>query len=257
MYLEKGAVCKRAAPFLHLLLYLNFLRKFKVQITTTMNDFINTGGAKIGIAKASWPFATLRVTHDKLELNVAIIGKLVFLPEDVTAITPYRGYSFMGYGIKIHHNIAHYKDEVVFWSSKSPEEIIRQIKATGFTDNKAVPAALAEVRTLQSQGGFPLKKPVAVALIVVWNVLFLSGFAVVALTRNVSFMYTGAAAALGIVAVFAGLVLVVPAFALLVLKPGRTVADVKKFLLFILIIAAFMLVNLYFMLGTALPFKFK
>jgi len=210
-----------------------------------MNEFRNTGGAKIGIAKASWPFATLKVSRDKLELNVTVIGKLVFLPGDITAITPYRGYAFMGYGIKIHHNIAQYKDEVVFWSSTSPEQLINQINATGFMDNAVAMGAQAqaEVRTLQSQGGFAIKKPVVIGLVVVWNVFIVLGIIAMLLTDNIAFVNVGVGAAMITLLLFSLLVLASPVVAAKVLKPGYTVADVSKFLLFLIFIAVIMLIS--------------
>lgn len=39
-----------------------------------MDEIKETGGARIGMANATWPFATLTITRDTLELNASIIG---------------------------------------------------------------------------------------------------------------------------------------------------------------------------------------
>lgn len=211
-----------------------------------MDEFKNTGGAKIGILKSSWPFATLTVTRNKLELNVSLIGKFVFLPGDITAITPNRKGYKMGVGIKIYHKIPQYKDEIIFWSAKKPHELVDLVMATGFLNN-TVPTfgaqAEAEVRALQSQGGFALKKNVAICLVVLWNIFLIPGFIMMGLTENNAAMYMGVGAALVMILLFCVLIFAVPAFAAKVLKPGYTVNDVKKFLIFLIIIAVFMLIG--------------
>ena len=41
-----------------------------------MNDIEETGGAKIGLAQATWPFATLTVNKNLLRINASILGNL-------------------------------------------------------------------------------------------------------------------------------------------------------------------------------------
>jgi len=48
-----------------------------------------TGRARIGMANATWPFASLKVTKVRLDLNATIVGNLVFRPEDIISIEPY------------------------------------------------------------------------------------------------------------------------------------------------------------------------
>ena len=158
-----------------------------------MREFKKTGGAKIGIFKSTRPFATLTVTPAKMELSVTVIGKFVFLPEDVKSITFHPGGYKMNPGIQIHHNVPHYKDKVIFWSGTGPQELMNQIKATGFLDNTTTlgAQAMAHVRALQVNGGFALKQKV---------------------TSN---------------------------FALSVLKTGYEVADIRKLLIFLMILNVF------------------
>lgn len=51
-----------------------------------MNELKLTGGARIGMANATFPFATLKVNKDRLELNASIVGNIVFQPSDIISI---------------------------------------------------------------------------------------------------------------------------------------------------------------------------
>jgi hypothetical protein len=51
-----------------------------------MTDIKFTGGARIGMANATWPFASLKVSKDRLDLNATIVGNLVFRPADIISI---------------------------------------------------------------------------------------------------------------------------------------------------------------------------
>lgn len=77
-----------------------------------MTEVKETGGARIGKANATWPFATLTVNREKLQLNATILGHLVFKPTDIISIVPYSG--FMSSGIKINHKVSNYKTNIVF-----------------------------------------------------------------------------------------------------------------------------------------------
>src|ERR671911_474213 len=98
-----------------------------------MTDVKETGGARIGLANATWPFATLKVTKDKLELNASIIGNLVFRPNDIISVVPLDG--FLGKGLKIVHRVPAYKENVIFWTFRNPNELLKRIEQTGFFTN--------------------------------------------------------------------------------------------------------------------------
>ena len=68
-----------------------------------MNELQLTGGARIGMANATFPFATLKVNKDKLELNASIVGNLTFQASDIISIEPYTMIPILGQGIKINH----------------------------------------------------------------------------------------------------------------------------------------------------------
>ena len=93
-----------------------------------MENLSIIGGARIGMANATWPFATLRVSKERLELNATVVGNLVFRPEDIISIEPYYQIPLIGQGIKINHRIPKYKDKVIFWTFKNPNRIINQIE---------------------------------------------------------------------------------------------------------------------------------
>ncbi len=95
-----------------------------------MTELKLRGGARIGVLNVTWPFASLKVTKEKLELNVAIIGNLVFKSSDIVSIEPYSG--FISRGLKINHNVPDYKDQVIFWTFENPDEVINRIRQIGF-----------------------------------------------------------------------------------------------------------------------------
>ena len=214
-----------------------------------MNELSFTGGARIGRANATKPFAKLMVTKDRLELNASVLGKLVFLPEDVIAIAPFSGLGSSGISIK--HKIADYKEEVVFWTGENPEGIINKIKAIGFLGNNGpvAPYIKEEVRQLQASGPSPMKKTVTVAMVGIWNVLFVIGIWQTVETQDIQVATPFFLAALVFVIVFALLTLAVPPFTRLVLKEGRKVSDVKTSLLFLMFITAFIACGMFFIGG--------
>jgi hypothetical protein len=202
-----------------------------------------TGGARIGMANATWPFASLEITKDRLDLNATIIGNLVFRPEDIISIEPYSG--IMSSGLKINHRVPKYKDRIVFWTFKNPNEVIRQIRQTGFLDNESSSSSQPDsdmIAERQKQGGFPVKTPFAVAVVVIWNILFIKDFlGSTSADSNGLPIGNGAISALGLVFLACLLMLVSKGFRKLVLKEGRELQDISKFLYFIMVICGFMM----------------
>ena len=54
-----------------------------------LNEFELTGGAQIGWSSASYPFATLTVNKDSLNINATIIGNYFFCLDDIISIKPF------------------------------------------------------------------------------------------------------------------------------------------------------------------------
>ncbi|MCB9261655.1 MAG: hypothetical protein H6607_04705 [Flavobacteriales bacterium] len=87
------------------------------------------GGARVGMANATWPFATLTISKNNITLKVRMFamlgvnGLLIFNPEDITSIKPLNGHFFNG--VRINHIVKKYEETVVFWTSGDPFEIVR------------------------------------------------------------------------------------------------------------------------------------
>jgi len=207
-----------------------------------------TGGARIGMANATWPFASLKVTKERLDLNAAVVGNLVFRPEDIISIEPYYMMPIIGQGIKINHRIPKYKDKVIFWTFKNPKEVIRQIKQTGFLDNSSNEITTQDSKIIierQKQGGFPIKIPFAISLVIVWNVLFIMDFVNLSKSKTESIpLGNGAIGALAIVFLSCLLTLISKDFRKIVLKEGRELKDISRFLYFLMFISGFMMISI-------------
>jgi hypothetical protein len=201
-----------------------------------------TGGARIGTANATWPFATLKVDKNKLELNASIIGNLVFRPQDIISLTPYS--SFMSSGLKINHKVGDYKAEVIFWTSCDATILINQIKQTGFIENRSndISKVEQEIIDKQKSGSNPLKKTTVVVYAVLWNALLLFDFITFVLSEKKAMPISyGAISALGLLFISSVLLLTSDKFRKLFLKKGRTVNDLGRFLYLIMFICLFIM----------------
>ena len=211
-----------------------------------MNELQLTGGARIGMANATFPFATLKVNKDKLELNASIVGNLTFQASDIISIEPYTMIPILGQGIKINHKVTNYKERVIFWTFKDPNSVIRQIKETGFLNNQnsseqKINRAIIEK---QAQGGFPIKKGFVIGAVVIWNLLFLTDFIPFFLGKTDGFpIGNGVFTAIGLLFLTALFTLISADFRRLILKEGRELNDIKKFAIFAIIINVFILVK--------------
>lgn len=204
-----------------------------------------TGGARIGLANATYPFADLYVDENTLKINASLVGNLVFQPQDIISIEPYTTIPLIGQGIKISHRVENYNPNVIFWTLKNPETVINEIKNTGFLENKNSTSIARDSKIIeqQIQGGFPLKSFVPVFIIIAWNALFISDFFPIFRNDTLppTFPGPGVCSALGLVFIFALFTLVSADFRRFILKDGRTFEDIKKLAIFIMIITGFML----------------
>lgn len=201
-----------------------------------------TGGARIGMSNATWPFATLKITKDRLDLNASIIGNLSFTPDDIISLEPYSG--FGGSGLKINHRVPKYKEKVIFWSFKNTSSILQQIRDIGFFENKTESSNEEIKRAVlekQKVGGFPVKLPVSIAVIIIWNLFFLFDF-LTFFGNNEKTMPLGKGALFAIVFILfiSVLTLISKGFRKFILKEGKTLEDISRFLYFIIFICAIM-----------------
>ncbi|NAY90288.1 hypothetical protein GTQ34_00010 [Muricauda sp. JGD-17] len=211
-----------------------------------MKELQLTGGARVGMANATFPFATLRVNKDSLELNASIVGNLSFRPSDIISIEPYTMIPIIGQSIKINHRVSSYKERVIFWTFKNPNSVVRQIRETGFLNSENVRNQHIDKTIIekQSKGGPPIKKGFAIGAIVVWNLLFLTDFIPFFLGKTDGFpIGNGVLAAVGLLFLTALLSLISAGFRRLILKEGRELNDIKKIAIFTMIISGFMLLQ--------------
>ncbi|MGH2666386.1 hypothetical protein [Flavobacterium sp.] len=208
--------------------------------------FTLTGGARIGMANATFPFADLFVNKELLKINASIVGNLVFQPKDIISIQPYTSFPVIGNGIKINHRIENYAAEVIFWTLKNPNSVINEIKKTGFLENlnSEISADDLEILKKQNEGGFPLKKSVGLFFMIVWNLLFLSDILPFFLQGKTegSPIGIGMNLAIGIIFVSAVLAIVSEKFRRLILKENRNFDDIKKFVYFITFISGILFI---------------
>lgn len=212
-----------------------------------MNEkFTLTGGARIGMANASYPFADLYVDKELLKINASIVGNLMFQPKDIISIEPYTFIPLIGQGIKINHRIENYNPKVIFWTFKDPNSVIVEIKKTGFLQNlnSEISSADLEIMKKQNEGRFPLKKSIAVFFIVAWNLLFLSDFIPFFLKGETegSSLGIGMNLAVGLLFISSILSIVSEKFRKIILKENRNFDDIKKFSYFIALISGIMFV---------------
>ncbi|WP_456312572.1 hypothetical protein [Pseudomonas shirazensis] len=222
-----------------------------------MNEkFTLTGGVRIGKVNATYPFADLYVDKNVLKINASIVGNLVFQPQDIIELKPYKSIPIIGNGIKVIHRIEKYDAEIIFWTFKDPELIILEIKKTGFLNNKE--SILKEedlkITKRQNQGGFPIKKAVVVIFMIVWNALLLSAFIPIFLhPEKKGFPFgIGLNIALGLALTALFIVAISKDFAKLILKEGRDFDDIKKFIYF-----AIFIIGILFISFTLLRFFYK
>jgi hypothetical protein len=207
-----------------------------------MEEIKETGGAEIGMGRATWPFARLTVNRDKLQLNASIIGNLLFRPSDIVSIEPYS--VMFSKGIRIVHRVNNYSNNVIFLTLGDPVLLIRKIGQTGFLNNTSPlsPENEALILAAQSTSGFPVRTPAAIIIAIIWNVLILgdivNGFRK---TGYPAMPAVGIQYALIFMILLSLLLLVYKPIRPLILKEGRSVADIRTFLFFLIFIAAFML----------------
>ena len=209
--------------------------------------FTLTGGARIGMANASYPFADLYVDKEILKINASIVGNLMFQPKDIISIEPYTFIPLIGQGIKINHRIENYNPKVIFWTFRDPNSVIGEIKKTGFlqNSNSQISSNDLEIIKKQNEGGFPLKKSVAVFFIVAWNLLFLSDIIPFFLKGGTEGSPIGIGMNLAVGLIFASSILAIVSekFRKIILKENRKFDDIKKFAYLVAIITGIMFVS--------------
>jgi hypothetical protein len=197
-------------------------------------SFNRAGGARIGWINASWPLAELSVTPRSLVIRVWPLGTYTFTPEQIVRVEPYGSIPVIYRGIRVVHTRPDYRSGIIFWCVRNPARLIERIRQAGFVP--AAPPPTAPVKR-----GIPFRWSFIIALFVVWNALFiLGGF----LPGTPPPEKPGAFVLLALaVLLFASLATErSPAFQRWVLKPGRSVGEIRPARRLIQLVSAFVLV---------------
>ncbi|WP_419699219.1 hypothetical protein [Mucilaginibacter sp. NFX135] len=134
-----------------------------------------------------------------------------------------------------------YSSTVIFNSSGSADSVLQQIQQTGFLDNKErLPVYEDTVITaMQEKGGFAMKIPAIIAIVVIWNLLFLPNF--VHSFQNNKVPFIGMHLGLCFMLLVSLTLLISEPFRNLLLKEGRTLKHIKTFVLFMILLSTLML----------------
>jgi len=192
-----------------------------------------TGGARIGWVSATWPFAKLSASAQQLSVSGSLIGRYSFSPEQVAALEPYGSIPVLASGVRIIHTVQNYPDKIIFWCFGSPKRLIERITTLGFqprTSRAQVP----------QRDGMAFRWSFLILLIVIWNALFLiDGFVPWKEPKGPG-PYTFLAVALLFLTALG--LNVSGRFQALVLKPGRSISEVRSVTLLVLLVSSIMLI---------------
>jgi hypothetical protein len=194
-------------------------------------SFTTTGGARIGWTNATWPLAQLSATPDALTISVLLLGTYSFAPDQVAAVERYTMIPVLGWGIQVRHCRVDYQQRFIFWCLGSPDTVLRGIHDAGFVP-RAPSSAVIQPR------GFAMRWSAIIIAIAFWNVLFLLDFS----RFSGSPPQPGLSAVVALAFAFSIGTLTSPRLQRLVLKPGRSVNEIRPFLRLLTFICGIMLV---------------
>lgn len=192
-----------------------------------------TGGAQIGWMNATWPLAQLSSTSDELTVTAYLLGTYTFRPDQVSQVEKFVMIPLLGWGVRIRHCVSDYPQRIIFWCLASPDRLLRRIRESGF-----VPSAS---RSLTIEGrGIPVRWSVIITTVAVWNAFFLLDFS---RSRGPS-PTPGLFACIALLLLFTLSVATLrsPSVQRLVLKPGRSVGEIRAVLRLLAFISGIMLV---------------
>jgi hypothetical protein len=104
-----------------------------------MTEYVEKGGLRWGptsiglVVNASWPFATIRISPERVQLRVKFLKILDLTFDlkkgDLTATRATRG--FFSKGVQFEHRKADYPPLLVFWSF-AQEAILEELQSRGY-----------------------------------------------------------------------------------------------------------------------------
>jgi hypothetical protein len=195
-----------------------------------------TGGAHVGWVNATWPLAKLTVNSDELSISAVALGTYRLAPNQVSSIEKYVMIPVIGWGIRIRHVRADYPQRLIFWCFGNPHTVLQGIRNAGF-----LPAASGLASS--ERRGMPIRWSAVVVAILIWNALFLldSHGRSDHVSQHPSPLIL--APLVFIFAVSLGTIKL-PALQRIVLKPGRSVGEIRP-LLGLLALVSFMLLVVF------------
>jgi hypothetical protein len=196
-----------------------------------MEELTTIGGARVGWVNASWPLAKLTVSATRLRLS-GLVGRYDFQPAEVISLERYGSIPFFSSGLRIVHSRLDYPAKIIFWTLGSPEKLLERIRDIGFLPSGP---ASSEIQ----RRGFPLRWSAILLFVVAWNGLFLLDRAL-SHSRNQPGIY----ALLALLSAFLICwgIRVSPTFQRLVLRDGRSVAEIQAAFLLVQIVSSILLV---------------
>jgi hypothetical protein len=184
-------------------------------------SFTKTGGAQIGWVNASWPLARLSATSDRLAITARVLGNYHFTRQQVSAVERYELIPFLAWGVRIRHQVPDYPQRIIFSCLCQPEAVLKGIRDAGFAPTGSEPAN-------GQRAGIPVRWSAIIGAIAVWNFLFILPF--LGQPHGVS-----PAGWRVLFPLYAALALVFATLKSgrlqrLVLKPSRSIGEIKPFL---------------------------
>jgi hypothetical protein len=203
------------------------------------HPFTTTGGARLGWTNCG--LSKLTATPDMLTISVRLLGTYSFAPDQVSAVERYSMIPFLAWGVQIRHSRADYPQRVIFLSLGSPATVLQGIKEAGFSPS-APSSAVIQPR------GFAMRWSAIIIAVAVWNALSKLDFSRASGAPQPelsALLMLGFAFAVSIVT------LTSPRLQRLVLKPDRSVNEIRPFLGLLAFISGIMLVIFSIILACA------
>jgi hypothetical protein len=187
------------------------------------------GGAQVGWVSASWPFATL--TAEAGVLTLSCLGTYTFTPSEVVALEPYGSIPVLARGIRINHNRPDYPKKIIFWCIGRRDAALTELGETGF---------LPRGQALAGPTGFPVRWSAILALLVLWNGLFLLDRAAAGSRKA-----PGPFALVALVLLFAAATAAQtsPRFRRLLLRDGHELGEIKSIVTLLQIVSGIMVIG--------------
>ena len=163
-----------------------------------------------------------------------LIGSYTFAPDQVARLESYGSVPLVGKGIRIVHTRPDYAAKIIFWSFRDPDRVVDDIRRLGFL-------LQASSAIVPARSGMPFRWSAVIMFIVVWNLLFvLDGFVP---WKEPKLPGLFVQLALGLAFSLAVVIQRSKTMQYWVLQPGRSVGEIRPFLLLLQIVSGFLLVG--------------